>query len=768
MSDDSVLWRRDDIPADEATVHALVIGVSRYDHLPGGSGSPTKHRLLGGLTQLSAAATSAARVATWLRDHFDYPEVRLGSVRLLASPGEGEVPLPAGVEPPPATYDQVKRALNAWRREARATPGNVTLLYVAGHGIQTSNEGGIVLLQDAGDPDFAALDRAIDVASVRRGMVADPTDAETFTPPIQYYFYDACRVQPSAVASFEELRAGITTDEPRGAAPDTSWVLWGSRSRDYALAEAATRTTLFSKALREAFESRAQPDADGRTVRIAFFAMAVETVVDELAQSAGEQQTVISGGAGQLRTPVYLRPLPPAPPPPAPAPAPAPPATVPAPIPPPSTPRPTNAPRSRPRLRLPRFERRHRAARPEPVGAEPDFAPAPAPPPPPPAPPPPPPPPAPRPVTIETTTHEPRGLTIRGHDLVLVGVTGEPLDLPPGAYTAIVDQPWGGSVQAEFTVPAGPDPLTVPLEVPDQPAESTTGAPRLARHLGPGGGAGVRWWLRFLSWTPQGLAHDPDASAPDVEVAYTSGDTSLMVRARTDRPTYAHLRTEDGRSLVVSLPIGAATLSSRCWLHARVSDTTLGAAVRLEDARADACAGYLIGGRPDQTVALAPSAESLLFSKMADPIGAALGGYALVRLGELDRVHNWADNLAHWFDWLPDGPVIAGEVAARRGEDARAAEFFVAACTRGVPLFGEGLSLIGNRVPRLLGDPDVPADLQERLREAAAPLLTLGPMADFGTLASTLRIDPQPGPLTAEHGWREYGTSDPHPDGSTP
>nr|NLI50998.1 hypothetical protein [Propionibacterium sp.] len=332
MSDRSVLWRRDDIPADEATVHALVIGVSRYDHLAGGSGTPTTHRLLAGLSQLSAAATSATRVALWLRDHFDYPEIRLGSVRLLASPSPGEEPLPGGATPPPATYDQVKRALNAWRKEARATPGNVTLLYVAGHGIQTSNEGGIVLLQDAGDPDFDPLDRAIDVASIRRGMVADPTDADTHTPPIQYYFYDACRVQPSAVASFEELRAGITTDEPRGTAADTSWVLWGSRSRDYALAEAATKTTLFSKALRDAFESRAPADADGRTVRIAFFAMAVETVVDELAQSAGEQQTVVSGGAGQLRTPVYLRPMsvPAAPPSPAtPAPAPAAPAPSP-------------------------------------------------------------------------------------------------------------------------------------------------------------------------------------------------------------------------------------------------------------------------------------------------------------------------------------------------------------------------------------------------------------------------------------------------------
>ncbi len=189
--------------------------------------------------------------------------------------------------------------------------------------------------------------------------------------------------------------------------------------------------------------------------------------------------------------------------------------------------------------------------------------------------------------------------------------------------------------------------------------------------------------------------------------------------------------------------------------------------MRLTNPRADACAGYLIGGRPDRTVALAPSAESLLFSKIADPLGAAIGGYALVRLGELDRVRDWADNLANWFSWLPDGAAIAGEVAARRGEDARAAEFFAAACTRGVPLFGEGLSLIGNRVPRLLTDPDVPADLRDRLREAAAPLLSLGPMAEFGALATTLRVDPDPGDATPDHGWRPLAAGHPD-DGSTP
>ena len=54
---------------------------------------------------------------------------------------------------------------------------------------------------------------------------------------------------------------------------------------------------------------------------------------------------------------------------------------------------------------------------------------------------------------------------------------------------------------------------------------------------------------------------------------------------------------------------------------------------------------------------MARSAEALLQGKVANPVGAALGGYALLRLNELDRLHDWPDNLAAWFAWLPDGAV---------------------------------------------------------------------------------------------------------------
>ena len=198
--------------------------------------------------------------------------------------------------------------------------------------------------------------------------------------------------------------------------------------------------------------------------------------------------------------------------------------------------------------------------------------------------------------------------------------------------------------------------------------------------------------------------------------------------------------------------------SNACWLHVRVSETALGAAVRFIDPTMDTCAGYLVGGRPDHVLTLAQSAEAMLRGKVANPIGAALGGYALLRLNELDRLHDWADNLADWFAWLPDGAVIAAETAARRGDDERAQALFSAALGRGVPLFSDGLSLVGSAVPRLVMDPDLTAPARRRAaHDRARSILTFCPTAEFGAVATTLAHRSRSrarSPPTA--GWRRF------------
>src|SRR6478736_2689552 len=88
-------------PNGDPAYHALIIGVSRYTHLVGGTGPRTEEPLANQLDQLSAAATSAVRVAMWIRDHFQHPDAGRGSIRLLVSPSDPETPLPGEVEAPP-------------------------------------------------------------------------------------------------------------------------------------------------------------------------------------------------------------------------------------------------------------------------------------------------------------------------------------------------------------------------------------------------------------------------------------------------------------------------------------------------------------------------------------------------------------------------------------------------------------------------------------------------------------------------------------------
>ena len=45
---------------------------------------------------------------------------------------------------------------------------------------------------------------------------------------------------------------------------------------------------------------------------------------------------------------------------------------------------------------------------------------------------------------------------------------------------------------------------------------------------------------------------------------------------------------------------------------------------------------------------------------------------------------------------------------------------------------------------------------RDQLQEAAQPLLTASPMAEFGALATTLHMDVDPGPISEEAGWRQF------------
>ncbi|HEX8324040.1 MAG TPA: hypothetical protein VF595_09010 [Tepidisphaeraceae bacterium] len=161
-------------------------------------------------------------------------------------------------------------------------------------------------------------------------------------------------------------------------------------------------------------------------------------------------------------------------------------------------------------------------------------------------------------------------------------------------------------------------------------------------------------------------------------------------------------------------------------------------AVRLANTTADLMLRYLRRGLVEQASAAMESdslsAEGLLRNKFVDPIAASVGAYALLRFNQLDRLHDWTQNLARWFSFLPDGAALAGEHYARLGRHADALGSFLLLRDRGVPFFADGLAYAINRL-RLYTSPNSTGDLfkPEQLAAARDLLDRLRPFAAFGS-----------------------------------
>jgi hypothetical protein len=132
--------------------------------------------------------------------------------------------------------------------------------------------------------------------------------------------------------------------------------------------------------------------------------------------------------------------------------------------------------------------------------------------------------------------------------------------------------------------------------------------------------------------------------------------------------------------------------------------------------------------------------EYLLRMKIADPIGAAVGAYALLRLGELDRLHDWTENLRKWSPWLPEGSAIRGEHLARLGEHEAALAAFLEVPARGLPVFADGLTFALNRLELYA---TVPGDetAMQAARAAAARLRPVARHIDFSRPITTFTAD---------------------------
>lgn len=178
----------EEIPIGKPALHAFIIGVAHYPHLPGGDGKLAKNPLQ--LTQVTTPQYTAGAIAEWFATKYHNPQVPLGSVELLISPAKSS-PADAKQAVPAtdaATMAQIKRSFKAWTDRAGSHRDNIAVFYFCGHGVLKVNH--FLLPSDFGDPtEQEAWENCIDFDGMRVGMRA--CAAQT-----QLFFVDACRETP--------------------------------------------------------------------------------------------------------------------------------------------------------------------------------------------------------------------------------------------------------------------------------------------------------------------------------------------------------------------------------------------------------------------------------------------------------------------------------------------------------------------------------------------------------------------------------------------
>ena len=175
-----------DAPLSGPRLHALIIGVSSYPHLDGGSGAPGRSSMH--LSQLTSPQHSAVAVKEWLIDDYaiHHAGVPLGSVELVVSPlspavvGDGSLT--------PATMAGVTQAINGWFAKCNSHEENIAFFYFCGHGIAKDNQ--FLLTEEFGDPNNLSLwANCINFDGFRVGMSSNRASKQIF-------FVDACRQLP--------------------------------------------------------------------------------------------------------------------------------------------------------------------------------------------------------------------------------------------------------------------------------------------------------------------------------------------------------------------------------------------------------------------------------------------------------------------------------------------------------------------------------------------------------------------------------------------
>lgn len=195
-----VFDRRQELGGEPA-VHALIVGVSEYSHLPADNQARDPRTF--DLGRLKSPALSAWTICRWLIANRTSLPRELATVRVLLSPSALETPKleplsdDAGIiaaNPAAASWLEFVAEAKAWREDARRHRDGMTFFYYCGHGLERFGAP-LLTLSDFVDPGAGGLlQRSFELnANFVAGMA--PTDEGPDIARTQFYFIDSCREQ---------------------------------------------------------------------------------------------------------------------------------------------------------------------------------------------------------------------------------------------------------------------------------------------------------------------------------------------------------------------------------------------------------------------------------------------------------------------------------------------------------------------------------------------------------------------------------------------
>lgn len=257
------LWVNDDVKPGAPGVYALIIGISRYDHLLGGA-KPVVETY--GLGQLAVSALTALRFFGWLRSDYHLNGWPLARVRLLLSPlkkGVGEWASDELENCDPnivahateATFANCKNAIADWygeMKELKPPTKGRSLLFFSGHGMQIAKANQLLLPSDYGRPR-GSLDEAIRTQNLFECL------SSLATVPSHVVLLDACR---NDIAKLRKVTGTNVIDES-GSSGDPLLELRVLRATAYGLRAFQPKTkggmSLFGQALLDGLSAKPNP-----------------------------------------------------------------------------------------------------------------------------------------------------------------------------------------------------------------------------------------------------------------------------------------------------------------------------------------------------------------------------------------------------------------------------------------------------------------------------------------------------------------------------